>query len=98
LFILTGTLIGIVFAIIEIFFNQYSSKRTPLDHFVAVIAAPNVIIELSGYFYGLKLNNDRGWWRSDKVFFVFILYIILASFIFFGLLKSRMKSLEREFS
>ena len=45
LFILAGTLIGIMFAVIEILFDRYSSKRIPLGfallvktlvHFVAV--------------------------------------------------------------
>lgn len=30
LFILTGTFIGIVFPIMEIFFDEYSSKRIPI--------------------------------------------------------------------
>ncbi len=90
LFIISGALIGIMFAVIEILFDRYSSNRIPLGlsiliktlvHFIAVIAVSTFIIEVAGYLYGLKLNNELGWWRTDKVFWVFTLYITLASLV-----------------
>ena len=91
MFVLTGSLIGIMFASIEFLFEKYSSKRIPLGlnlliktflYFVVIITIATIVIEFAGRIYDLKLNNDRGWWRTDKAFWVVILYVILSSIVF----------------
>ncbi len=90
LFILAGTLIGIMFAIIEILFERYSSKRIPLGlslfmntfvHFIVVVSISTFIMQIAGNVFRIEVNTEFGWWRTDKVFRVFILYIILASLV-----------------
>lgn len=90
LFVLAGTLIGILFAIIEILFERYSSKRIPLGlslfmntfvHFIGVVSISTFIMQIAGSVFKIEVNTEFGWWRADKVFWVFILYIILASLV-----------------
>lgn len=91
MFVLTGSLIGIMFASIEFLFEKYSSKRIPLGlnlllktllHFIVIIIIATIVIEFASRIYDLNLNNDRGWWRTDRTFWVVIIYVILASIVF----------------
>ncbi len=91
MFVLSGSLIGITFASIEFLFEKYSSKRIPLGlniliktflYFTVLIIIATTVLEFAGRIYDLKLNNDRGWWRTDRTFWVVIVYVILASIVF----------------
>lgn len=91
MFVLTGSLIGIMFASIEFLFEKYSSNRIPLGlnlliktflYFTTLIIIATIVIEFAGRIYDLKLNNDRGWWRTDKAFWVVIIYVVLSSIVF----------------
>ncbi len=91
MFALTGSLIGITFASIEFLFEKYSSKRTPLGldiliktflYFTVLIIIATTVIEFAVRIYDLDLNNDRGWWRTNKTFWIVIIYVVLASIVF----------------
>jgi adenylate cyclase len=91
LFALAGVLIGVLFAFIEILFGKLAARKFPLGlefllktflHFAAIVTISTFIIGLSGELFDIAKNNDRGWWRTDKGFWVFVVYIIVASVVY----------------
>ena len=91
MFALTGTLIGVMFASIEFIFDTYASKRIPLGiglliktflYFAIMIIISTSVLEFASNLYDINVKNDLGWWRTDKTFWVVIIYVTLASVVF----------------
>jgi len=90
-FALSGVLIGLLFISIELLFEKFASRKFPLWlefllktflYFAAIITISTFIMSLASDLFDLALNHDRGWWRTDKGFWVFVLYTLLVSIVF----------------
>ena len=91
LFALAGFLMGILYAAIEFTFEKYDSKRRSIGlsiviktfiYLFCIILIATLMIELGTNFFGYQKNNELGWWRQDKGFWITVFYFLLASLIF----------------
>lgn len=91
LFALAGFLMGILHATMEFAFEKYNSKRRSIGltivlktiiYLFFIILISTSMIELGTNLFGLKKNNDPGWWRHDKGFWITVLYFLFTSLIF----------------
>lgn len=91
IFGLFGLFVGLISAIIEFLLDKYLSKRASIGfglfvsgiiYFISIIILSTLTLEISNTVYGLEINNERGWWRQDKTFWVVIIYINLAALVF----------------
>ncbi|RKN81172.1 adenylate/guanylate cyclase domain-containing protein [Ulvibacterium marinum] len=91
LFALAGFLMGIFYATVEFAFERYNSKRRSIGltiviktliYLFFIILIATSMIELGTNLFGLQKNNDPGWWRHDKGFWITTLYILFTSLIF----------------
>jgi len=89
--VILGGLIGVFYAIIEQFFQTYISKRVTLGlsvllktlvYLVVLILTITLVSFLAEKRMDVDLNNDLGWWRTDKTFWMLVLYFVLASLVF----------------
>ncbi len=89
--ILFGLLLGICYAIIEYLFDEFLSKKLILG--VSVVAKSLIyliliIIALSLFSFRIEeqididLPNERGWWRTDPLFWNTVIYFVTASIVF----------------
>lgn len=90
-FALFGFLIGVVYATVEFLYGKYIPKKIPIwmdlvistvFYFTIIIVLSTLSMEIAETTYDISLNNERGWWREDKTFWVVVLYMLLASLIF----------------
>ncbi len=90
IFGLFGLFIGLMGAVIEFLLDKYLSKRVSIGfglfvsgviYFISIIIISTLTLELTNTLYGLEINNDKGWWRQDKTFWVVIIYINLAALV-----------------
>lgn len=91
LFALAGFLMGILYATVEFVFEKYSSKRRSIGltilmktfiYLFMIIVLATSMIELGTQQFGFQKNNELGWWRQDKSFWITVLYFVLTSLIF----------------
>ncbi|MBL4664112.1 MAG: adenylate/guanylate cyclase domain-containing protein [Flavobacteriaceae bacterium] len=91
LFALLGGVMGVIYATLEFVFEQFVSKKISIGlrtllkvfiYFFFIIFVLSLLIELVVYLYNVPINNERGWWRTDKTFRVILLYIFLAAIVF----------------
>ena len=91
LFALSGFLMGILYATLEFTFEKYGSQRRSIGlniviktiiYLFFIIIISTSMIELGSKMFDLKKNNEIGWWRQDKGFWVTVLYFLLASITF----------------
>jgi len=89
--ILLGLVIGIIYAIIETLFEKYISKKVSLGlglllktilYLITLISSLTFISMLAEERMDIDLDNDRGWWRTDKTFWMVVLFFLLASLVF----------------
>ena len=82
---------GVIYATLEFVFEQFVSKKISIGlrtllkvfiYFFFIIFVLSLLIELVVYLYNVPINNERGWWRTDKTFRVILLYIFLAAIVF----------------
>jgi len=91
LFALGGVIMGIVYATVEFIFEKHSSKRrsigltilikTILYLFLIIVIATSMI-ELGTRHFDFQKNNELGWWRQDKSFWITVVYFVISSLIF----------------
>lgn len=91
LFTLAGFIMGILYAVVEFSFEKYKSKRLSIGlnilvktliYLVLIVILSTSMIELGSQLFGIEKNNDLGWWRQDKSFWITVLYFLLTSLIF----------------
>ncbi len=91
LFALAGFLMGIFYAAVEFAFDKFNSKRRSIGltifiktivYLFLIIVIATFMIELGANLFGLKKNNDPGWWRHDKGFWITTLYFLFSSLMF----------------
>jgi len=90
--VLLGILIGSLFAVVEFLYDKFLFKNLSL----ALVLLQKFVIYLIGmifflsYVYNLvensslelNMDNDAGWWKEDKVFWLTIGYFVVCSIIF----------------
>ena len=86
--ILLGLVIGVIYAIIETLFEKYISKKVSLGlglmlktiiYLVTLIISVTFISILAEDRMDIDLDNDLGWWRTDKTFWMVVLFFLLFS-------------------
>lgn len=91
LFALAGFIMGVFYAVVEFTFEKYKSIRLSIGlniliktfiYLVLIVFIATSMIELGTIFFGIVKNNELGWWRSDKSFWIAVLYFVLTSLIF----------------
>ena len=91
MFLLFGLLIGIVGAFIEFLLDKYLSKRISIGfsllitfviYLISIIILSTMVIEITNRFYGMGIDNARGWWVYDKTFWAIVIYIVFSALIF----------------
>lgn len=91
IFGMMGMALGIIYILVEMIFERYSSRHLSLGlgtllkvlvYFFFIILLSTLMLEFVTQTFGVNIDNGRGWWRTDKTFRVFILYLLAASFIF----------------
>lgn len=91
LFLLSGVLVGFIFANIDYIFEKYTSKKITLGlnafakttlYLLTIIVISTVSKYLAKERFGLDINIDLNQWWEDKLSRVTIVYIILVSLVF----------------
>ncbi|MEM8888856.1 MAG: adenylate/guanylate cyclase domain-containing protein [Bacteroidota bacterium] len=91
LFMLSGSLMGVLYAAIEYLIGTYLTLRISLVWsvaiqivlvFVAAIVLADGIFRLASLSRDISLNLHLGWWYEDRTFFPVLAYIPFASFVF----------------
>lgn len=87
-----GGIIGTLFAVVEFLFDNYLSKNLSLGfvllqksfiYLVGLILALTYVFSLVEATMDLNLDNDElGWWQTNQVFWLVVVYFIIWSLIF----------------
>jgi adenylate cyclase len=89
--VILGVLVGIIYAVIEFVFDKFITKNIYLGlsvllktviYILVLIFSLTFIIELIEVDMDMDLQNERGWWRNNALFWLATSYFFLASFIF----------------
>jgi len=89
--ILLGLVVGVVYATIETVFEKYVSQKVSLGlglflktilYLITLISSLTLISLLAEDRMDIDLNNDIGWWRTDKTFWMVVLFFLLATLVF----------------
>ena len=82
---------GIIYAAIEFLFDRYLAKSLALGvilfaktfiYLVLLIVLVSFVVEYTGYMLDVSLNDDRGWWRTNKTFWTIAIFFVVASLVF----------------
>ncbi|WP_431137442.1 adenylate/guanylate cyclase domain-containing protein [Psychroserpens mesophilus] len=89
--LILGVMVGSVYAIIEFLFDKFLSKILHLGfillfkfliYFIFLIFSLTLIAYLAEAYIKVDFPNQRGWWISNKIFWIVALYFVLCSLIF----------------
>lgn len=90
-FALLGATMGLIYGTLEFLFDGVISKRLSIGlralikifvYFIIIVILLTLLIELVTHVFGINLNNERGWWRTDKTFRAIVLYVFLSAMVF----------------
>jgi len=82
---------GVLYAAIEFLFDRYLSKNLSLGvivfsknfiYLVLLIILVSYVVEYSGYMLDVSLEDERGWWRTNKTFWSIMIFFLVASLVF----------------
>jgi adenylate cyclase len=82
---------GIFYATIEFLFDRYLAKNLSLGvivftknfiYLVTLIFLVSYVVEYSGYMLDVSLEDERGWWRTNKTFWTIMIFFVVASLVF----------------
>ncbi|WP_411031702.1 adenylate/guanylate cyclase domain-containing protein [Spongiimicrobium sp. 3-5] len=86
-----GIFIGFFYALIEFLFDKYLIKKLYLGlsiiirtiiYLIVLIASLTMIMDVAEVRMDLDLPNEKGWWRTNKVFWLTVLYFGIFSLVF----------------
>ena len=89
--LILGVMVGIVYAIIEFLFETFLSKILHLGlillfksiiYLIFLIFSLTLIAYLAEAYIQVDFPNQRGWWISNKIFWIVTSYFIICSLIF----------------
>ncbi len=90
-YVVLGFSIGLLYTIVDSVFEKLVSKKLTMGlrmffknivYLIVTIALFTLAIEIFSSINQLNINNEFGWWRTNKTFRAIVLYIILCSFVF----------------
>ncbi|MEM7380853.1 MAG: adenylate/guanylate cyclase domain-containing protein [Bacteroidota bacterium] len=95
-----GTYIGLFYAIIEFLFDKYLMKKLYLGlsilirtfvYLLVLVSSTTLIMQVAEAQWGFDFNNERGWWQTNRMFWVFVVYfgIFSLGFSFLKIVKER---------
>ncbi|NAS11982.1 adenylate/guanylate cyclase domain-containing protein [Poritiphilus flavus] len=95
-----GIFIGLFYAIVEFLFDRFLMKRLYLGlsilirtwvYLLLLISSTTLIMELAEAEWGFDFDNERGWWQTNRMFWVFVIYfgIFSLGFSFLKIAKER---------
>ncbi|MEM6686548.1 MAG: adenylate/guanylate cyclase domain-containing protein, partial [Bacteroidota bacterium] len=82
---------GILYAAIEFLFDRYLAKNLSLGvivftknflYLVMLIFLVSYVVEYTGYILDVSLEEERGWWRTNKTFWSIMIFFVVASLVF----------------
>ena len=86
-----GTMVAIVYTIVEYVFDNFLSKAFNLGltlltkslvYLVLLIFSLSIIAFLAEDYLNIDFPNQRGWWISNKIFWMVTAYFIICSLLF----------------
>ena len=89
--VILGVMVAIIYSIIEFLSDKFLSKFIPLGfvlilksfiYLVFLIFSLTFIAYLAEDYINVDFPNHRGWWISNRIFWLVIGYFIICSFIF----------------
>ncbi|MEL6916768.1 MAG: adenylate/guanylate cyclase domain-containing protein [Bacteroidota bacterium] len=89
--IVAGLFIGFFYAIIEFLFDTYLIKRLYLGlsilirtliYLILLISSLTLIMEIAELRFDRDLPNELGWWRTNKMFWLNVVYFGIFSVVF----------------
>ena len=89
--LIMGLMVGTVYAIIEFLSDKFLSKILHLGfiilfksiiYLVLLVFSLTLIAYLAESYINVNFPNQRGWWMSNKIFWIVTTYFILCSLIF----------------
>lgn len=93
--LIVGLLLGIPYAGIEVTFDRILHPRISaglailirtISYLILLIFTLSAMMEFVESIWAVDLPNERGWWRTNRLFWVFVAYFGIFS-IFFSFLK-----------
>ena len=96
--LIMGVLWGIPFASIEVIFDRILHPRIStgltilirsLSYMILLIFTLSTIMGLAESIWDVDLPNDKGWWRTNKLFWVLVAYFGIFSIVFSFLKMAR---------
>lgn len=89
--VLLGVMVAIVYTIIEFFFDKYLSKALHLGliillksviYLILLIFSLTFIAFMAEDYINIDFPNERGWWITNRIFWLVTLYFIICSLLF----------------
>lgn len=89
--VVSGILIGILFAVVEFLFDKFLSKNLSLAlvllqklgiYFIGIVLTLNFVFPLAENELNLNLTTNNGWWQTSKIFWIIVGYFLICSVIF----------------
>ena len=89
--VLLGVMVGIVYTIVEYIFDMFLSKSLNLGlilltksliYLVFLIFSLSIIAYLAEDYLNIDFPNHRGWWISNKIFWMVTAYFTIFSLLF----------------
>lgn len=86
-----GVFIGFFYALVEFLFDKYLLKKLYLGlsilirtfiYLLLLISSLTMIMGIAEYRMDLDLPNEIGWWRSNSVFWLTVVYFMVFSLVF----------------
>ncbi|MEO1012632.1 MAG: adenylate/guanylate cyclase domain-containing protein [Bacteroidota bacterium] len=86
-----GFSLGILYALIDVLLERFGPKKISLGldlavktlvYFIATIALFTLVLELFSWLGIVHIDNSAGWWRTNKTFWIIMLYVVLLSVVF----------------
>lgn len=82
---------GIFYAAVEFLFDRYLAKSISLGiiiftktflYLITLIFLVSNVVEYSGYMLDVSLEEERGWWRTNKTFWTIMIFFVMSSLVF----------------
>ena len=89
-FALSGLMFGFLSANVEFIINKLLSKRISIGmhllihlvaYFLMVVFVFTSIRHIASEILQMEINHESGWWREEKAFYVYLLFIALAAVV-----------------
>nr|WP_299214437.1 adenylate/guanylate cyclase domain-containing protein [uncultured Allomuricauda sp.] len=89
--VFVGLSIGFLYATIDFVFEKFGPKKLSLGlslaiktiiYFFLTIVVFTLVLEMFSALGQINIDNQIGWWRTNKTFWAILLYVVLLSLVF----------------